>query len=173
LQNQSLKAHYKAGNISVGFFCATQGQRLPGGAGVQTPDTKIPSLMPWPIGHGDPLYNRGTNLQQSEEYFCVLWSPHSVPDPLSRLTMHLSLSSFCFYKLIIRHRIGIWKRRWLQFSEGRIPYQYKCRDGSSLSASDQVARVRVSPSKICLFWMNWKDFSSNFLVNSLLFPFRN
>jgi len=44
---------------------------------------------------------------------------------------------------------------------------------SSLSASDRVARVRVSPSKICLFWMNWRDFSSNFLVNSWLFPFCN
>jgi len=38
--------------------------------------------------------------------------------------------------------------------------------GSSLSASVRVARVRVSPSKICLFWINWRDFSSNFLVNS-------
>jgi len=34
LRNQSLKAHYKAGNIFEGFFLATWGQRLLGASGV-------------------------------------------------------------------------------------------------------------------------------------------
>jgi len=46
LQNKSLKTNYKAGNIFVGFFWQTKGQRLPGAAGVQAPDPQIPSLMP-------------------------------------------------------------------------------------------------------------------------------
>jgi len=43
LQNQSLKAHYKAGIFL--FFLATHGQRLPGAAGVRALDPLIPSLI--------------------------------------------------------------------------------------------------------------------------------
>jgi len=39
-----LKAHCLAGNHLL-LFLATQGQRLPGAAGVQTPNPQIPSLM--------------------------------------------------------------------------------------------------------------------------------
>jgi len=35
---------------------------------------------------------------------------------------------------------------------------------SSLSATNRIARVRVSPSKIILFWMIWRVFSSNFVA---------
>jgi len=50
-QNQSFKAHYKAGNIFTGFFLVTQGQRLPGATVVWTEEPQIPSQMPRPLGH--------------------------------------------------------------------------------------------------------------------------
>jgi len=55
LQKLSLKAHLKAANIFVGFFLATRGQMFPGAARVWAPGHQIPSLMPWPLGHGAPM----------------------------------------------------------------------------------------------------------------------
>jgi len=46
LQNLSLKAHYKAGNIFAGFF-ATWDWEVAWSFRVQTADPQVPSLTSW------------------------------------------------------------------------------------------------------------------------------
>jgi len=46
LQNQSIKAHYKARNVFAGFF-GNPGSKVAWSCRVQTQDPQIPSLMQW------------------------------------------------------------------------------------------------------------------------------
>jgi len=98
LQNQSLKAHYKAGNIFVRFFICNDGQRLSGAAGARTPDPQIFSLMVWPLGHGNQKHYIACHQHLEIHYlwtnivnwiiigpsYLLLWGILKVPLPLNK-----------------------------------------------------------------------------------------
>jgi len=54
-RNQSLKAHFKVGNIFVGFFWQPGVKGCLEPSWVRNPDPQIPSVMPWPLCHRDSV----------------------------------------------------------------------------------------------------------------------